>query len=517
MPCGVTPYKVMAQLIRLRQSGYNPNDYNLNGYELWTNDDFDKRHALIDELIERISDIGIPDFHPWKGIGRTEILPSEVERLTSSLRNLDSEFMNTIEGTSNLSKVTNEVYCVEKINDLQELIRIAELINSAPKISSESLISSLWDSSQDDIKSLIEEGFSFKELRSKVESQINAEKFHIEVTNLVEDYNKLPKDFNINAFTATHKIKTLAPKLLKEASKLQQELGSKIGFSNLNEIKSLIELGESITHAPNVSSEAFIATVWEGGIEKAANLVTDIKQLSIYKEKVNVTFIENAWETDVEIAKNCLVNKTGAFKILNGEWRKSKKLALSLIRDQSLTIPQQIEKLKLLLKAQKLKKSINELNDFGQSAFSSDWRGENSDSELLRSLVEWMQTLGGINSEARIIASRLANKDALIYQVSQLKKLTDEVLNESHILWNSLGSSPEEYFDNCYSVKNIPLRSLAEKSDSLSTIDSVYNEIFVNAGLSVPDRIEVLNLLSSTQQKFKAIHSYDDIAQSTMH
>lgn len=61
------------------------------------------------------------------------------------------------------------------------------------------------------------------------------------------------------------------------------------------------------------------------------------------------------------------------------------------------------------------------MNEFGQSAFGSDWRGENSDSELLKSLVEWMRTLRGINSEARMIASRLSNKDALAYQVSQLK------------------------------------------------------------------------------------------------
>lgn len=376
MPSGLTPYKVMAQLVRLRQSGFDPNNYKLDGYESWSDDDFAKRHALIDELIERISDIGIPDSHPWNGIDRTEILPSEVERLTASLTNLKSEISDSIEESINLSKLTNEAYHMGSLKELQEFILIAELINSAPNLSPESLSSPLWATSKDETKTLIETGFSFKELYTKLEKELHADKFNTEVASILEGYLKLPADININAFTAAYKLKTLTPKILKESSRLQQELGSKIGFSNLSEIESLIELGESITQAPNVSPEAFIATVWEGGIEKAANLVTDIKQISFYKEKINLIFVEKAWETDVENTLNSLENNTGVFKFLNSEWRKSKKLTLSLINDKSLTIPQQIEYLELLIKAQKLRKSIIDLNEFGQSAFGSDWRGE---------------------------------------------------------------------------------------------------------------------------------------------
>ncbi|MCI4029814.1 DUF4011 domain-containing protein [Dickeya dianthicola] len=513
-PSGLTPYEVMAQLIRLRRSGHNPNDYSLEGFELWTNDDFEKRHSLIKELIERISDIGTPDLHSWNGIHRTEILPSEVERLVAALDNLGADFENTIQECSNISKAISDDFSIRAVHDLQELIRIAELINLAPGLSPDSLTSTVWDSSQENIKSLINEGVLYQKLFNEVAKKIYPEKFHTEITNLVDGYRELPRDFNIKAFSATYKLKSLTRKLLKEASRLQQELGSRIGFANINEIECLIELGESIAIAPNVSPEAFIATVWEGGIDKASNLVSDIKQLSILKQQVNSSFNEKAWETDVENARNCLKDKAGIFKILNSEWRRSKKLSLSLLRDNSLTVPQQIEKLDILLKAKKLKNSIFTLSDFGQSAFGSDWRGEDSDSDLLKSLVEWMRTLRGINSEARLIASRLVNKDDLIYQVSQIKKLTDEVLSESRVLWDSFGSSPEDYFDSCYSVKSVPLEFLKDKSDSLSAIDSTYNEVFVNSESLVPDRIELVSLLISAQTKFKVIHSYDEIGKS---
>lgn len=515
-PSGLTPYEVMAQLIRLRQAGYNPNDYNLQGFEFFTRDDFEKRHALIKELIERISDLGTPDLHPWNGINRTEILPSEAERLKIALNNLSSEIEKAIDDTLSISKNTSEDYSVDTAYELQELIRIAELINLAPNISSNSLSSPLWNSSHEEIRTLIDEGFLYRDIYKKIAQQIRLNKFHTEVTPLVDVYRELPHQFDIKAFSTSHRLKSLTPKLLKESLRLQQELGSKIKVSNLNEIECLIELGESITIAPDVSPEAFIATVWEGGIDKASNLVSDIKQLSILKEKINKIFIEKSWVTNVENTRNLLESKTGAFKILSSEWRKSKKLSLSLFRDKSLKIAEQIESLGLLIKAQALKESINSLSEFGQSAFSSDWRGEDSDSDLLKSLVEWMRTLRGIDSEARIIASRLTNKDSLIYQVSQLKKLTLEVLSESNFLWNAYGSSPEDYFENYYSVKNIPLESLTNKAELLSTIDSSYNEVFANSELLVSERIELLDLLISAQQKCRTIHSYDDIARSTL-
>lgn len=140
-PSELTPYEVMAQLIRLRQAGYNPNDFSLEGFDLWTNDDFDRRHALIKELIERISDIGTPVFHPWNGVNRTEILPSEVERLTAALASLNSNFLNNIHEYFSISKIISKHSSIATINELQKIIRIAELINSAPKILPESLIS----------------------------------------------------------------------------------------------------------------------------------------------------------------------------------------------------------------------------------------------------------------------------------------------------------------------------------------------------------------------------------------
>lgn len=80
-----------------------------------------------------------------------------------------------------------------------------------------------------------------------------------------------------------------------------------------------------------------------------------------------------------------------------------------------------------------------------------------------------------------------------------------------------MGATPEEYFDNYYSVRNIPLESLLVKSDVLSAMDSAYKEVFVKNEPSVSERIELLNLLSSTQQKINIIQTFDNLAQSTMH
>lgn len=75
----------MGQLVRLRRAGQLPVDIALDGALKWSNNDYLKRLELVSELTQRINDIGLPDDHPWFGVGREEILPIEVERLLPRL------------------------------------------------------------------------------------------------------------------------------------------------------------------------------------------------------------------------------------------------------------------------------------------------------------------------------------------------------------------------------------------------------------------------------------------------
>ncbi|WP_258020581.1 DUF4011 domain-containing protein [Yersinia enterocolitica] len=90
-PSELTPYQVMGQLVRLRRAGQQPVDISLVGALNWSSNSYHKRLELLTELTQRIHDIGLPDKHPWYGVGREEILPIEVERLCNGQLKPDTD------------------------------------------------------------------------------------------------------------------------------------------------------------------------------------------------------------------------------------------------------------------------------------------------------------------------------------------------------------------------------------------------------------------------------------------
>ncbi|MEG0127272.1 MAG: DNA helicase, partial [Clostridia bacterium] len=87
---------------------------------------------------------------------------------------------------------------------------------------------------------------------------------------------KLPHDFYSNGFIAAQALLKPISKLCTEAARLHEELGTKEGYATVQEIELLIALGERIAAAPDACPDAFIASVWDHGVEKASELVDSI-------------------------------------------------------------------------------------------------------------------------------------------------------------------------------------------------------------------------------------------------
>lgn len=95
---------MIGQLVRLRQSGQTPTDFHLQQYETWNNNDLIKRLNLVNEIIERINDIGLPQNHPWNGVTRESILPGELDRLLPKIQLLLDETKNFQSSLSTIAK-----------------------------------------------------------------------------------------------------------------------------------------------------------------------------------------------------------------------------------------------------------------------------------------------------------------------------------------------------------------------------------------------------------------------------
>ncbi|MGA9608011.1 MAG: DUF3320 domain-containing protein [Rouxiella badensis] len=513
-PSNFSPYQIMGHLVRLRQLGQTPTDFTLENFETWSAADLEKRLDIVNEIVERIRDIGLPDQHPWNGVGLEQILPVDVEKLIPRLQKIEDNILHLINNVSTLSDELAISPPVDTFSSVEKIIQVAECINRAPDLSVEALTSNAWHDKIPLIKRLLASGKVYQQTRLILEKDIFAEEIETPVKKLKDALATLPRDFNIIGFSSAHSLSKPLAKLRIDAARLHEELGTQEGYSTIQEIERLIALGERIAAAPNVSPDAFIASVWDHGVEKAAELVESIASFKMLSDSIAPKISEIAWSTDVQEARNILASHTGVFRYLNGNWRKAKALVSSLLRDRSIPIEQQVLLLDELIKAQGEIKKIKEDNDFGRSAFGSDWRSEKSDSASLMALVEWMRTLRGVGSEARLLASRLIDREGLKLLAQQLNQLMQQVRAQLDTLWKSFGISPEEHFTNQISITRVSLVFIGLKIEYLIELDEQCNRIMLKPSAVLDERCILLDRMMELQKLIEELRAETIFAES---
>lgn len=510
-PSGLSPYQVIGQLVRLRQNGQAPTDFNLHHYEDWSNNELTKRLNLVKELIERIEDIGLPQSHPWNGVGRESIIPGELDRLLPKidmLRNHINDFRQLLVNTAMRVGLTPEP---EFFKDAEKVAELAKTIKIAPTFGETALTSPVWTTSLNEINQLIEQGKKFETGYSKIENLVHNGQYETPILELRDELKTLPDHLQPVGFAASKALMPLLPQLQIAVAKLAEELGTNSAYVSPQDIKKLIELSLRVAEAPNVNPQAFIASVWEHGVEQAKDLVTSIENLDTLRQKIAPQIFETVWDAELTQIRHNLAVHTGIFRFANGEWRRSRALSRSMLRDTDQPIAQQIELLDSIIQAQSLKKSIESANDFGSNAFGPLWRGENSDSKTLLTIVEWMATLKDVGPEARMLASRLSDREMLKHLSHQLSQLIEKANIELNLLWQAFGTSPEPWFDNQYSIKRVPLTYIEAIVQKLVHVDSVSHQVMKEPADDLGVRLNLVKAIIDLQYQKKAIESQSEL------
>lgn len=156
-PAGVTPFEVMGQLTRLRDEGCAPNDINIPDALKWSSDDVRERRVLLRELCERITAIGAPDQHPWRGVGLDAVLPNQLKRLLDRVASIRTELGALRQRHAEIAGVLQQPAPVsfDEVNNLYEM---AERIASAPSIEGKALGHEWWAQRIEHIKRLSDLG-----------------------------------------------------------------------------------------------------------------------------------------------------------------------------------------------------------------------------------------------------------------------------------------------------------------------------------------------------------------------
>lgn len=497
-PSGLTAYQVIGHLTRLRQQGQRPVDIQFQGFEGWPADGVDSRRRLLDEVSQRINEIGLPIHHPWRGVGLEVVLPTTIERLAPRIEGLATDVQSLIEKVSEIAGRV-EAETPSTTEEIYALLQHVKLLAGAPFFPPEALAASCWDQQQKEISSLLWTGSDFARTSDELADHIASGAVDLSIEGLETGLSELPSNFSRDAFVRAKQLTLLLPRLKEEAELLNQELGGAQLPDTMSGLLRLVAMGERVAAAPDASPEAFAATIWDSGVEQAGDLADSVATLEFVREELQGKLVDAAWSTDVAAARQALATHTGMLKSLNGDYRRAKALARSVVADPNASGAELVRLFDLLMKGQAAAERIREGDGFGRSAFGADWRGERSTAAPLLALVEWMRTLRGLGSEPRLIAGRLAERSEAGARAQRVGKVLEIGRPIIEGFWNDLGQFASPLLGEVASIERARLDLMEAKASSVHHADEITKKAFTATADTIGRSIELAQRLGHLQ------------------
>ena len=510
-PYELSPFQVTGHLTRLRRLGMPPSDIELSTVTSSTPEVNERTVALLVELAQRIDDIGLPSRHAWYGVGLTGITPLDLERLTKRIGETAAELGRL---NASMKRVTDllERPAPSSLIAYETDLSLAERLATCPEgVSNAALGNDVWVTDVSAIASAVRAGAELVRLSDELKPQITDAAWATAPQPLIASFTKVPAAFSAQGFETASQLDSLLPKFLSAAASLRTMLGINAS-PTLASIGKLVSIGERVAEAPDASPDAFVAAVWERGLEQAGDLAEAVTTYRQMRSQLDGKLAEQAWEMDLMPARTAVaMHGNRLLKFLSGDWRKAKSLLKTVMPE---TAPDEtVRLLDLLQKGKDARRVIKDGDSLGRSAFGADWRGERSDPKPLESLVIWMRSLRGVGAEARVIASRLSDKAAVATRCEQVRLLHEEARRLVLALWADLGSGSDMVFPGAVSQEEVVLTHAAPLLTELAAADRTFATIARASG-NAGERTALLQKLAEARSRLTGIWEAESLGRA---
>ena len=509
----LTPYQVVGELSKLRQENVKPVDIRLQQPESWSPDEVQQRLAVVEELAQRIVDIGEPLDHPWRGVALKVILPNDVERLVSRITAMHARCRQLAGQQAELA-MSLDTLAPAVLRDFGYVIELARAVAAAPKLSAAALRSPAWDGRAQDLIALVEDGLQLQRVTAALEGNIKPEAGAMDVLELRQQLVGLPPYADAPACERAVTLQALFGRLDGEVALLRRLLGIDGGgrMASYSDINRLVLTAQKVATAPDVSPDVFVSTVWDQGVEQAADLAQAVATLESLQARLESKVSSDAWQVDLAGARQVLAaHGDSLLRFVNGEWRAANRQVKGVLRNPDAPLPEQLEILDHLAQARKLLERIASQDTFGSGAFGTDWRGEQTRSAPLLALVEWMRSLRGLGAQPRIIASKLPDR----LEISRRAALLDSLLQDMRPLLDAMwfnGWSADPAFREWSSVEAASLERIMEHVARLEGCQSGCLSVMLSVPPGTAEKVAILDMLIEMQALQRRIKAAGDLA-----
>lgn len=168
-PSGLTPYRVLGELVRLTACGVDTSTLTLGEAEVWSHETFENKRSLVATACERIKRLGIPVRNPWRGIALRASLPSDRKRLEDSLAQADAQTRDLEQSLQHLSAMLGTDPAVS-MTEASHMAVVAAMLGTVPSGDLSCLTNAVWREGPERIRCLVNRGKNLSAVQTQLES-----------------------------------------------------------------------------------------------------------------------------------------------------------------------------------------------------------------------------------------------------------------------------------------------------------------------------------------------------------
>ncbi len=234
-PSAQTPFQLIGTLSRLQANGTRRYESIPAGIEDWSTSTLQEKQAILNDILEHVTELGAPATHAWRGVQRqTPFLPADVQQLEREIQAFRSA-LNTIRQhgkalADSLSISWEDASAT--FSSTQQLALFASKLQSIPPMDCGAFANPVWESKQSEINKIASLGREWKSCKTELENVLAPTAWQIDVvqtrTDLAATGDSFFRWFSGRWRTASRNLKGLLrnppPKTLPEQLQILDSL-----------------------------------------------------------------------------------------------------------------------------------------------------------------------------------------------------------------------------------------------------------------------------------------------------
>ena len=197
-PSAQTPFQLIGTLSRLQADGTRRFEAIPQGVENWSTSTLTEKQAILNDILEHVTELGPPATHAWRGVQRqTPFLPADVQQIERDVRALGSA-LTTIQQHGKALAESLKISWNDQaasFRSTQQLALFASKLQSILPMDRSAFASPAWESKQNEISKIASLGREWKSCKNELESVLAPTAWHIDVAQTRTDLSATGDSF----------------------------------------------------------------------------------------------------------------------------------------------------------------------------------------------------------------------------------------------------------------------------------------------------------------------------------